>query len=79
MSRPLRADHTPTNEPQWVGKAMNMPPNTKTSYLDALTIDPRGQLEERYFLRAGETFEVNPRYDRDLETLLPMPKERLQP
>ena len=55
---------------------MNMLPNTEVNYLDALTIDPRGQFEERYFLRAGETLEVNPR---DLEALLLMPNERLQP
>ena len=72
MSRPMRADQTPTNEPPWLGKATNMLPNTEDNYLDALTIDPRGQFEERYFLRAGETFEVNPRYARDLEALLPM-------
>ena len=79
MSRPLRADHTPTNEPQWPGKATNMLPNTENNFLDALTIDhPRGKVEERYFLRSGETFEVNPRCARDLEALLPMPKERLQ-
>ena len=78
MSHPLLADHTPTNQPQWLGKATNMLPNTEDKYLNALTIDPRGQFEERYFLRAGETFEVNPRYARDLEALLPMPNERLQ-
>ena len=59
MSRPLRADHTPTNEPQWLRKATNMPPNTEDNYLDALNINPRGQFAERYILRAGETFEVN--------------------
>ena len=57
---------------------MNMLPNTEDSYLDALTINPRGQFEERYFLRAGETFEVNPRYARDVEVLLSMLKDRLQ-
>ena len=78
MNRPLRADHTPTNEPQWLGKAMNMLPNVEDNYLETLNIDLRGQFEERYFLRAGETFGVNPRYARDLEAQLPMPKERLQ-
>ena len=48
------------------------------NYLDALNIDLHGQFEERSFLRAGETFEVNQRYARDLEAQLPMPKERLQ-
>ena len=58
---------------------MNMLQNTEDNYLDALTIDRRGQfVEEKYFLRAGETFEVNPRYARDLEALLPMAKKRLQ-
>ena len=78
MSLPLRAEHTPTNEPQWLGKATNMLPNIEDNYLDALTIDPRGQFEERYFLRAGETFEMKPRYARDLKALLPMPTERLE-
>ena len=78
MSRPLRADHTPTNEPPWLEKSMNMLPNVEDNYLDALNIDLRGQFEERYFLRAGETFEVNPRYARVLEAQVPMPKERLQ-
>ena len=77
MTRPLRADHTPTNEPPWLGKAMNMLPNVEDNYLDALNIDLHGQFEE-YFLRAGETFEVNQRYARDLEAQLPMPKERLR-
>ena len=76
MTRPLRTDHTPTNEPPWLGKAMNMLPNVEDNYLDALNIDLHGQFEERYFLRAGETFEVNSRYARDLEAQLPMPKER---
>ena len=78
MTRPLRMDHTPTNEPQWLGKATNILPNVEDNYLDALNIDLRGQFEERYFLRAEETYEVNPRYSRDLEAQLPMPKERLQ-
>ena len=78
MNRPLRTDHTPTNELQWLGKAMNMLPNVEDNYLDALNIDLRGQFEERYFLRAVDTFEVNTRYARDLEAQLPMPKERLQ-
>ena len=78
MNRPIRPDHTPTNEPPWLGKAMNMLPNVEDNYLDALNIDLRGQFADRYFLNAGETFEVNPRYARDLEAQLPMPKERLQ-
>ena len=78
MSRPLGADHTPTNEPLRLGKAMNALPNVEDNYLDALIINLHEQFEERYFLRAGETFEVNPRYARDLEAQLPMPKERLQ-
>ena len=78
MSRPLRADHTPTNEPPWLGKAMNVLPNVEDNYLDDFNIDLHGQFEERYFLRAGETFEVNPRDARDLETQFPMPNERLQ-
>ena len=56
MNRPLRTDHTPTNELQLLGKAMNMLPNVGDNYLDALNVDLRGQVEERYFLRAGETF-----------------------
>ena len=59
MTRPLRADHTPTNEPPWLGKAMNVLPNVEDNYLDALNIDHHGQFKERYFLRAGERFEVN--------------------
>ena len=78
MNRPIRPDHTPTNEPPWLGKAMNMLPNVEDNYLDALNIDLRGQFADQYFLNAGETFEVNPRYARDLEAQLPMPKERLQ-
>ena len=61
-----------------MGKATNILPNVEDNYLDALNIDLRGQFEERYFLRAEETYEVNPRYSRDLEAQLPMPKERLQ-
>ena len=57
---------------------MNMLPNVEDNYLDALNIDLRGQFADRYFLNAGETFEINPRYARDLEAQLPMPKERLQ-
>ena len=78
MNRPIRPDHTPTNEPPWLGKAMNILPNVEDNYLDALNIDLRGQFADRYFLNAGETFEINPRYARDLEAQLPMPKERLQ-
>ena len=39
MSHPLRADHTPTDEPPWLGKAMNVLPNVEDNYLDALNID----------------------------------------
>ena len=67
MNRPIRPDHTPTNEPPWLGKAMNILPNVEDNYLDALNIDLRGQFADRYFLNAGETFEINPRYARDLE------------
>ena len=38
----------------------------------------REQFEERYSLQAGETYEVNGRYARDLEAQLPMQKERMQ-
>ena len=40
MSRPLRADHTPANEPPWLGKAMNTLPSVEDNILDALTFDP---------------------------------------
>ena len=76
MSRPLRADHTPQNELVWLSNAMSMFPSVEDTCLDFLTIDPLGQVEERYLLHAGDTFDVNNRYAREAQ--LPMPTERLQ-
>ena len=78
LTRPLRPDHTPPNEPTWLSRAMNLLPSVDDNYLDSLTVNLREQFEERYSLQAGKTYEVNGRYARDLEAQLLMQKERLK-